>query len=82
MIRKSVQALVLLCRLRACGTFLWPPLAIQFLPDDDQGYLFISMQLPNAASQGRRPAASRDVEKVLSARLRFSTTPALLVSTC
>jgi len=37
-----------------------------FLPDEDQGYVFINMQLPNAASQERTAAAARDVEKILS----------------
>ena len=37
-----------------------------FLPDEDQGYVYINMQLPNAASQERTAAASRDIEKILS----------------
>jgi HAE1 family hydrophobic/amphiphilic exporter-1 len=37
-----------------------------FLPDEDQGYLYISMQLPNAASQGRTSAAADQVEQILA----------------
>src|SRR5882724_3189856 len=47
--------------------FFSSKLPSSFLPDEDQGYFFINMQLPNAASQGRTAAASRDVEKILSA---------------
>ncbi|HEX8894679.1 MAG TPA: efflux RND transporter permease subunit, partial [Terriglobales bacterium] len=34
--------------------------------DEDQGYLFVNMQLPNAASLERTSAAARQVEKVLA----------------
>ena len=37
-----------------------------FLPDEDQGYLYINMQLPNAASLERTSAAARQVEKILA----------------
>jgi len=67
MIRKSVLALVLLAACGLAGFFLGRLLPSSFLPDEDQGYVFISMQLPNASSQGRTAAASRDVEKILSA---------------
>src|SRR5712672_1759087 len=67
MIRKSVLALVVLAACGLAGFFFGRLLPSSFLPDEDQGYLFISMQLPNAASQGRTAAASRDVEKILSA---------------
>jgi HAE1 family hydrophobic/amphiphilic exporter-1 len=66
MIRKSVLALVLLAACGLAGLFFGRLLPSSFLPDEDQGYVFISMQLPNAASQGRTAAASRDVEKILS----------------
>ncbi len=37
-----------------------------FLPDEDQGYLYINMQLPNAASLERTSAAAKQVEKILA----------------
>jgi hydrophobe/amphiphile efflux-1 (HAE1) family protein len=37
-----------------------------FLPDEDQGYLFINLQLPNAASLQRTDEAVRKIEKVLA----------------
>jgi HAE1 family hydrophobic/amphiphilic exporter-1 len=37
-----------------------------FLPDEDQGYAYVNMQLPNAASLQRTDIAARDVEKILA----------------
>jgi len=67
MIRKSILALVLLAACGLAGLFFGRLLPSSFLPDEDQGFVFISMQLPNAASQERTAGASRDVEKILSA---------------
>jgi HAE1 family hydrophobic/amphiphilic exporter-1 len=36
-----------------------------FLPDEDQGYLYAGLQLPNASSLQRTSEAAREVEKVL-----------------
>jgi len=36
-----------------------------FLPDEDQGYAFVNLQLPNGASQERTTAATAEVEKIL-----------------
>jgi hydrophobic/amphiphilic exporter-1 (mainly G- bacteria), HAE1 family len=36
-----------------------------FLPEEDQGYLYVGLQLPNAASLQRTDAAARKVEEVL-----------------
>jgi HAE1 family hydrophobic/amphiphilic exporter-1 len=67
LIRKSVLALVALAGFGVAGIFFGRLLPSSFLPDEDQGYAYINMQLPNAASQARTAAASRDVEKILSA---------------
>src|SRR4029077_19658428 len=37
-----------------------------FLPDEDQGYLYMNLQLPNAASLQRTEATARQVEEMLS----------------
>ncbi|MGO4885783.1 MAG: efflux RND transporter permease subunit [Bryobacteraceae bacterium] len=66
LIRKSVFALVALVVFGAAGFFFAGRLPSSFLPDEDQGYLYVNMQLPNAASQERTAAASRAVEKVLA----------------
>src|SRR4029077_8758304 len=36
-----------------------------FLPDQDQGYAYINLQLPNGASLERTTAVTADVEKIL-----------------
>jgi len=65
-IRKSVVALVLLVGLGGAGIFFGRQLPSSFLPDEDQGYVFINMQLPKAASLERTAAASRQVEEILA----------------
>jgi HAE1 family hydrophobic/amphiphilic exporter-1 len=66
LIRKGVLALALLAIFGIAGMFFAHFLPSSFLPDEDLGYVFINMQLPNAASQERTAAASKDVEKILS----------------
>jgi hydrophobic/amphiphilic exporter-1 (mainly G- bacteria), HAE1 family len=65
-IRKSAVALVLLVAFGAAGLFIGSKLPSSFLPDEDQGYMFVNMQLPNAASLERTDAAAREVEKMIS----------------
>jgi len=67
LIRRSVLALVALAAFTFAGIVFARILPSSFLPDEDQGYAFINMQLPNAASLGRTAEASRDVEKILRA---------------
>jgi len=67
LIRKSALALVLLVAFGVAGFFFGHLLPTSFLPDEDMGYLYINMQLPNSASLERTAAASREVEKILSA---------------
>jgi HAE1 family hydrophobic/amphiphilic exporter-1 len=40
-------------------------LPVAFLPDEDQGYLFINQQLPDASSLQRSEAAAQRVEEIL-----------------
>jgi hydrophobic/amphiphilic exporter-1 (mainly G- bacteria), HAE1 family len=66
MIRKGSLVLVLLA---ACGVAAWffgQRLPSSFLPDEDQGYVFVNMQLPSGASLERTNAAAGDVEKILA----------------
>src|ERR1700721_561030 len=64
-IRKGALVLVLLAVAGGAAWLLGKHLPTSFLPDEDQGYLYINMQLPNAASLERTSAAARQVEKVL-----------------
>ncbi|MCU1335250.1 MAG: transporter [Bryobacterales bacterium] len=67
LIRKSALALVALVVFGAAGLFFAGRVPSSFLPDEDQGYVYVNMQLPNAASLERTAAASREVEKILAA---------------
>jgi HAE1 family hydrophobic/amphiphilic exporter-1 len=66
LIRKSAIALVLLV---ACGVgagFFSQKLPSSFLPDEDQGYFYVNLQLPNAASLQRTDQVARKIENVLA----------------
>jgi HAE1 family hydrophobic/amphiphilic exporter-1 len=56
----------LLAAFGLAGAFFGTRLPSSFLPDEDQGYLYVNMQLPNAASLERTSAASRQVEDILA----------------
>jgi HAE1 family hydrophobic/amphiphilic exporter-1 len=66
LIRKSAIAIVLLLVFAAGAAFFAGRVPSSFLPDEDQGYLFINLQLPDAASLQRTDRAARDVEKILA----------------
>ena len=65
-IRKSALALGLIAVFSLGAFFFGKHLPSSFLPDEDQGYVYVNMQLPNAASLERTAAASRQVEKILA----------------
>jgi HAE1 family hydrophobic/amphiphilic exporter-1 len=66
LIRKAAVVMVLLVAAGGAAWLFSAHLPTSFLPDEDQGYLFINMQLPNSASLERTSAAARQVEKVLA----------------
>jgi HAE1 family hydrophobic/amphiphilic exporter-1 len=66
LVRKSAVVLVLLAAFGLAGLFFGSRLPSSFLPDEDQGYFYINMQLPNAASLERTSAAGRQVEQILA----------------
>jgi HAE1 family hydrophobic/amphiphilic exporter-1 len=66
LIRKSALALVALVVFGGAGLFFGSRVPSSFLPDEDQGYVYVNMQLPNAASLERTAAASRQVEAILA----------------
>jgi hydrophobic/amphiphilic exporter-1 (mainly G- bacteria), HAE1 family len=66
LIRKSALVLVLLAAFGLAGLFFGSRLPSSFLPDEDQGYFYINMQLPNAASLERTSEAGRQVEQILA----------------
>jgi HAE1 family hydrophobic/amphiphilic exporter-1 len=66
LIRKGALVLVLLAACGLAGLFFGSRLPSSFLPDEDQGYVYVNMQLPNATSLERTAAASRQVEEILA----------------
>ena len=48
------------------GIFVAKRLPSSFLPDEDQGYVYVSMQLPVASSMERTSEAGAEVEKILA----------------
>jgi HAE1 family hydrophobic/amphiphilic exporter-1 len=65
LIRKSGFALVFLVLVSAAAVWIARGIPNSFLPDEDQGYLYVGMVLPNAASLQRTIEASKSVEDVI-----------------
>jgi HAE1 family hydrophobic/amphiphilic exporter-1 len=66
LIRKSAIALILIVAFGAGAGFFARKIPSSFLPDEDQGYLYINLQLPNAASLQRTDEVARKIEDVLA----------------
>jgi len=66
MIRKSILSLVVLAACGLAGLFFGRLLPSSFLPDEDQGYVYVNMDLPNATSLERTSEAARQVEEILA----------------
>jgi HAE1 family hydrophobic/amphiphilic exporter-1 len=65
LIRRSVLSLVLLAGVAGMAYWAGHHLPSSFLPEEDQGYVYVNVQLPNAASFSRTDAYCRKVEEVL-----------------
>src|SRR6202522_1560925 len=66
LIRKAGVVMVGLVVAGVLAWFFSSHLPTSFLPDEDQGYLYINMQLPNSASMERTSAAAKQVEELLA----------------
>ena len=66
LVRKSGVALVMLVIFGAAAAFFSNKVPASFLPDEDQGYLYVNLQLPNAASMQRTDEVARKVESILA----------------
>ncbi len=64
-IRKGAVAVVALAGFAIAAGFFAKVLPSSFLPDEDQGYMYIQMQLPEASSLQASSVAARAVEDVL-----------------
>jgi HAE1 family hydrophobic/amphiphilic exporter-1 len=65
LIRKSLISMVFLGLLAGMAGVLGKGIPMGFLPDEDQGYLFAGIQLPNVASLQRTDEATRKIEEIL-----------------
>jgi multidrug efflux pump len=65
-IRKAVLSFALLAVLAVGAGLFGSRLPSGFLPEEDQGYIYLALQLPDAASLERTDAASRKIEEILS----------------
>jgi hydrophobic/amphiphilic exporter-1 (mainly G- bacteria), HAE1 family len=65
LIHKAWIAFVLLAFLCVAAGFFGKNVKQSFLPNEDQGYLFVGLQLPDASSLQRTSDASRQIEQIL-----------------
>ena len=65
LIRKAGLSMLLLLGVAVLAGWFGSRLPQGFLPDEDQGYVFAGLQLPNAASLQRNDDASRKIEEMI-----------------
>ncbi len=65
LIRKSALSLLLLVGVTALTMVLGKTVPTGFLPEEDQGYLYAGVQLPDAASLQRTDAVMKQAEEIL-----------------
>jgi hydrophobic/amphiphilic exporter-1 (mainly G- bacteria), HAE1 family len=65
LIRKSAVALLLLAGITVFTGFLGKGIATSFLPEEDQGYMYGGVQLPDAASLQRCDDIMKQAEEIL-----------------
>ena len=66
LIHRSGLSLVLLAGVAALALLIGSKLPSSFLPEEDQGYVYINVQLPNAASLPRTSEYCKRVEEILA----------------
>jgi HAE1 family hydrophobic/amphiphilic exporter-1 len=65
-IHKSFVSLAVLLLFAIGAGFFGAKLPSGFLPEEDQGYIYVALQLPNAASLERTDQAAKKIEDILS----------------
>ena len=78
LIRKSAVALIMLVGFGVAAWFFGSKVPSSFLPDEDQGYLYINLQLPSAASTERTDLVARKIEDILSHTPGVATTTSVI----
>jgi hydrophobic/amphiphilic exporter-1 (mainly G- bacteria), HAE1 family len=76
LVRRAVLAVLLLVGCGVASYFIGGKIPNSFVPDEDQGFLYLNLQLPNAASLQRTDQVMRKVEDVLAKTpgVKYSTT--------
>jgi multidrug efflux pump len=67
LLRKAVLSLLFLAAIAGAAYYVGQKLPGSFLPEEDYGYVFVNLQLPNAASLQRTSEVARQVEKIILA---------------
>lgn len=65
LIRRWIVALLILGGVAVGAVVIMRRVPSAFLPQEDQGYVYLALQLPNAASLQRTDAAARRIEAIL-----------------
>jgi hydrophobic/amphiphilic exporter-1 (mainly G- bacteria), HAE1 family len=65
LIHKAWLAFLLLFLLAGAAAFFGKKVPSSFLPNEDQGYVYVGLQMPDAASLQRTSDASREIEQIL-----------------
>jgi HAE1 family hydrophobic/amphiphilic exporter-1 len=66
LIRKSALAMLLLLAFAVAGGAIGSRLPTSFVPDEDQGYFYLNVQLPLASSLQRSDEVCRKIEEILA----------------
>ncbi len=66
LIRKSLVSLIFLAGVAVLAGFFGKHIPASFLPEEDMGYLFAGMQLPNAASLQRTDEVMKKAEEIIT----------------
>ncbi|PWT82506.1 MAG: hydrophobe/amphiphile efflux-1 family RND transporter [Acidobacteria bacterium] len=77
-VRRGAIVLLLLLFFSVAGVLCGKGIPTSFLPDEDQGFFFVNLQLPNASSLQRTDEVSRKVETLISQTpgVQYTTTVA------
>ena len=66
LLKKTAVVVVLLLAFCGAAGFFANRVPSSFLPDEDQGFAYVNLQLPNGASLERTSAAAAHIEKILA----------------
>jgi hydrophobic/amphiphilic exporter-1 (mainly G- bacteria), HAE1 family len=65
LVRKTAILVALVAGFSAVGLFISSKLPVSFLPDEDQGYFYLNVQLPDAASLQRTEHVVSEIDRIL-----------------